>query len=106
MVGQAPYVVNAGVTYTSRSGSTSATLLYNRTGERIDAAGDAPLPDVIVQPRDMLDLSVRFPIWGSMSGRLDARNLFDSPYEVTQGTVVRERYLSGRVFQVGFQWRP
>ena len=46
MVGQAPYVVNAGATYATRTGSTSATVLFNRVGERIDAAGDLPLPDV------------------------------------------------------------
>ena len=36
MVGQAPYVVNGGLTYTSTGGATNATLLYNRVGERID----------------------------------------------------------------------
>ena len=47
MVGQAPYVFNAGLTYLAVGNSTSATLLFNRVGERIDAAGDRPLPDVI-----------------------------------------------------------
>lgn len=106
MVGQAPYVVNAGLTYTSGSGSTSATLLFNRTGERIDAAGDQPLPDMVLLPRNMVDLSLRMPVIGSLNARVDARNLLDAPYEVTQGTVTREFYRQGRVFQVGFQWRP
>ncbi|MGQ0648303.1 MAG: TonB-dependent receptor domain-containing protein [Gemmatimonadaceae bacterium] len=106
MVGQAPYVVNAGLTYTSTGGSTSATVLLNRTGERIDAAGDQPLPDVILQPRSVLDVSLRFPLLGAVNGRFDARNLLDSPYESIQGTVTREFYRQGRVFQLGFQWRP
>ena len=106
MVGQAPYVVNAGLTYTSSSGSTSATVLLNRTGERIDAAGDQPLPDIVLKPRNLVDLSLRFPVFGSVSGRLDARNLLDAPYEAVQGTVVREYYRQGRVLQAGLQWRP
>jgi TonB-dependent receptor len=106
MVGQAPYVVNAGATYSTRSGASSATLLFNRVGERIDAAGDLPLPDVVMQPRNQLDFSLRFPIVANVSGRFDARNLADSPYEMVQGTVVREYYKAGRVFQAGIVWRP
>ncbi|HEX6048994.1 MAG TPA: TonB-dependent receptor, partial [Gemmatimonadaceae bacterium] len=106
MVGQAPYVINAGATYSTRSGATSATLLYNRVGERIDAAGDLPLPDVVVQPRDQVDFSLRFPLFGSVSGRFDARNILDAAYETVQGSVVREYYRTGRIFQAGIVWRP
>ncbi len=95
MVGQAPYVINAGMTYTSRGGSTSATVLFNRIGERIDAAGDQPLPDVVVQPRSVVDFSLRFPLYSSISGRFDAKNLLDDKYETIQGTVVRESYQHG-----------
>jgi len=106
MVGQAPYVLNLGVTGSTESGRASATLLFNRVGERIDAAGDLPLPDVKELPRNVLDLSLRFPIVNALSGRFDARNLLDAPYETVQGTVVRERYLVGRTFQLGFVWKP
>jgi len=106
MVGQAPYVINAGMTYTSRSSSTSATLLFNRIGERIDAAGDQPLPDVVVQPRSVLDFSLRFPLYASVSGRFDAKNLLDDKYETIQGTVVRESYQTGRLLQFGLTFRP
>jgi outer membrane receptor protein involved in Fe transport len=106
MVGQAPYVVNAGLTWTSSSGVASATALFNRTGERIDAAGDQPLPDILLRPRSIVDLSLRFPILGSINGRLDARNLLDAPFEMIQGTVTREAYRQGRVLQLGLQWRP
>ena len=106
MVGQAPYVVNAGATYSTRTGATSATLLFNRVGERIDAAGDLPLPDVVVQSRNQLDFSLRFPLMSTVSGRFDARNLLDAAYETVQGAVVREYWKTGRIFQMGFVWRP
>jgi TonB-dependent receptor len=106
MVGQSPYVVNAGLTYAPRSGATSATLLVNRVGERIDAAGDQPLPDVIEQARTALDFSLRFPIVAAFSGRFDAKNLLDDPFETVQGSVIRESFRTGRVFQLGLVWRP
>ena len=106
MVGQAPFVFNAGLTYATLSGLTSATLLYNRVGERIDAAGESPLPDVIQEARDGLDFSLRFPIVGAWSGRFDAKNLLDNPVRTVQGTVVREQYRIGRVIQAGVIWKP
>ena len=107
MVGQAPYVVNAGVTYApGQSGRLSATLLYNRVGRRIVSASQFPLPVTYEQPRDVIDLSLRFPVLAGVSGRFDARNLANPAYNQTQGTVTREYYRAGRVFQLGFTWAP
>jgi len=105
MVGQAPYVVNAGLTYVSAQGGTSATALFNRIGERIDAAGDAPLPDVIERPRNAVDLSMRHQLSASVSVRADAKNVLDAPHRIEQGSVVRSSYRTGRTLQIGFQWR-
>ena len=106
LVGQAPYVVNSGITYSSRSGTTSATLLYNRVGERIVNAGADPLPDVIEHPRDVMDLSLRLPVFASISARVDARNLLNARYIVTQGNVTREAWTTGRGFSFGLTWQP
>jgi len=106
MVGQAPYVLNAGLSYTSLGGASSATLLFNRTGDRIDAAGDSPLPDVIQRGRSVMDLSLRFGLTRIVTMRFDAKNLLDSPYETVQGTATRELYRAGRTIQAGFQIRP
>jgi outer membrane receptor protein involved in Fe transport len=106
MVGQAPYVINAGLSYLSNSGKTSATALFNRAGDRIDAAGDAPLPDVVESARNVFDVSFRFPLAGALSGRFDAKNLLDAPYRTVQGTVGRDFYRAGRTAQLGLMWRP
>ena len=105
LVGQAPYVVNAGMTYSSLSGSTNATILYNVVGERIQAAGVVPLPNIVEKPRHMVDLSLRFPVIGSLTGRVDARNLLDARYRFMQGNLEREGYNAGRMFSVGLSWR-
>ena len=99
-------VVNAGLTYNSRSGRTSTTLLYNVVGRRIFAAGLLPLPDVYEEPRNVVDLSIRLPVLKSLDARLDAKNLMDAEYRFTQGTLVRESYRAGRVVSVGLNWRP
>ena len=106
MVGQAPYVFNAGLTYSAFTGGTSATLLYNRVGARITAAGSSPLPDVIEQSRNVLDVSMRQAVAPGVLLRFDLKNLLDAPYEVHQGTVTRESYRAGRAVNLGFQWRP
>jgi hypothetical protein len=106
MVGQAPYVVNAGLTYASPSGATNATLFYNVVGRRITSAAVAPISvDTYEQPRNQIDLSLRFPLYGGLTGKLDARNLLDATYEERQGDVVRYRYRSGRSFTFGMTWK-
>ncbi len=104
MVGQAPYVVNAGLTYGSRSGGLAATALYNIIGRRIFAASLLPLPSVYEEARHVVDFSLRFPVLSGVSGKLDLKNLLDEPYEVTQGTVQREFYRAGRSASLGLSW--
>ncbi|MBL0939517.1 MAG: outer membrane beta-barrel protein [Gemmatimonadaceae bacterium] len=105
LVGQAPYVVNSGLTYSNLSGSTNATILYNVVGERITAAGVLPLPNIVEKPRHLLDLSFRFPVAGSLSGRVDARNLLDARTRFMQGNLEREGFNSGRNISMGLSWR-
>ncbi len=105
MVGQAPYVVNAGLAWTHPTADASATVLFNRVGERIVEAGESPLPDVVERPRNVVDASLRFPLLGTLSGRFDAKNLLDADYVIAQGGVTRESYRAGRVFSIGFSWK-
>lgn len=106
MTGQAPYVVNTGVTWTASSGETSATILFNSVGERIiNARLPGVVPDMVEQPRPGLDLSLRFPLFGTLSAKLDLKNLLDSPYEVRQGDLIRDYYHSGRGATLGLSWK-
>jgi TonB dependent receptor/Carboxypeptidase regulatory-like domain/TonB-dependent Receptor Plug Domain len=106
MVGQSEYVVNAGLGYTSGSGAWTGTLLYNVSGKRILEAGSGGLPDAYEQPRHLLDLSLQLPVTQALAVKLDGKNLLDAPYRLTQGEVVRYRYLTGRVFGFTLSWHP
>ncbi len=103
MAGQSEYVVNAGLTYTN---GLSATLLYNVAGRRIYEAGAGGLPDSYEEARHLMDASLQFPIAGTLSGRADAKNLLNTPFRLSQGGIVRQRYLLGRQFSVGLSWQP
>ena len=105
MVGQAPYVVNAGLTYSTPSGRASATALFNTIGRRVVAASVAPLPDIYEQARSTVDVSLRLPVVGSLSAKIDAKNLLDEVHEQRIGSVVRESYRTGRVFALGLAWQ-
>jgi hypothetical protein len=105
MMGQAPWVVNSGLTYASPSNGLSATLLYSAVGPRIYSAGTIPFPDVYEETRHLLDLSLRVPLGSRWTWRMDARNLMDAPFRLTQGPVTREEFRLGRQFSVGMQWQ-
>ena len=103
MLGQAPYVVNAGLGWSRGRGS--ATALFNVVGKRIASAGVGGLPDTYDMPRNVLDLSTSIPVTSTLSLKLDAKNVLDAEHLVRQGDVTRERYTTGRVFSFGVSWR-
>jgi outer membrane receptor for ferrienterochelin and colicin len=107
MTGQAPYVFNAGLTWQAAGGSSSATILYNVVGERIINARPSgqTVQDMLEQPRPGLDLSLRFPLLGGVAGKLDLKNMLDSPYEVRQGDITRAWYRTGRSASLGLSWK-
>ena len=106
MVGQAPYVVNGGVTYANESGRATATVLYNVVGRRIVTTGSGGIPDNYLEPRHLLDLSLQLPVYSTLGVKFNARNLLDASYREKQGTAVRMAYDAGRVFSLGLTWSP
>ncbi len=106
MVGQSGYIVNGGVNYLHPSGRFNVTALYNVAGRRIAEAGATGLPDTYEEARSLVDVTAQATLWGDLSMKVDAKNLLDAPYQFVQGDVTRARYRTGRIFAVGFSWRP
>ena len=73
-------------------------------GRRIVSAAENPLPNVYEEVRHALDFSLRFPVISAITGKLDVKNLLDSQTRLSQGTVTKEQYFSGRRFAVGLTW--
>lgn len=55
MVGQAPYVINAGIQHSFMESKYTVNVLYNRVGRRIYKAGGQNFPSVWEAPRNVLD---------------------------------------------------
>lgn len=104
LVGQAAYVLNAGLAYTQDG--WSGAVLYNRIGRRVAEAGFRPFPDVYEEPRSQLDLSLQVPVSGVLAVKLDGKNMLNAPTRFTQGPVDRLSYRTGRVLSFGAQWKP
>jgi outer membrane receptor protein involved in Fe transport len=104
LVGQAGYVLNAGLTYSA--GRWSGSVLYNLVGRRVAEAGFRPYPDVYEESRGQLDVSLQLPVTPSIMLKLDGKNLLDARTRMTQGPVDRLSYRTGRVVAFGAQWSP
>ncbi|TXK44637.1 TonB-dependent receptor plug domain-containing protein [Pontibacter qinzhouensis] len=58
MVGQSPYVVNAGIYYQDDARQLQVNLLYNIIGQRIFAAGSNLRETIYEMPRNQIDLTI------------------------------------------------
>jgi TonB-dependent receptor len=58
MQGQAPYIINAGITYSDRKNGYSITGMVNRVGDRINLVGNDQVPDRWEKARTIVDLQL------------------------------------------------
>lgn len=58
--GQSPYLINGGFQYSAEKSGLSASLLYNRVGQRLSLVGNNALgfPDIYENPRDLIDFQL------------------------------------------------
>ncbi len=55
--GQADFILNTGLYYEDFINGLSASVIYNKVGEKISKVGFGGLGDVIEKPRDQIDIS-------------------------------------------------
>ena len=65
LIGQSPYVINAGIQHTAMNNLLNFNLLYNRSGRRIYKSGGQQFPSVYEAPRDVLDFQLGYKIMKS-----------------------------------------
>jgi outer membrane receptor protein involved in Fe transport len=56
--GLSPYLVNAGVQYSSPNSGVSVSALYNRIGDRIAKVGNQKMPHIYEKGRDVVDFQI------------------------------------------------
>lgn len=58
LMGQSPYIVNAGLYYQDRERGLQGSILYNVIGPRLFAVGTYGTPDIYEMPRNVIDVAV------------------------------------------------
>ncbi|MFD0792557.1 TonB-dependent receptor domain-containing protein [Mucilaginibacter litoreus] len=62
LVGQSPYVINAGLQHNELDNKLTLNVLFNRLGKRIFLVGGQTFPSVWEQPRNVLDFQVGYKV--------------------------------------------
>jgi hypothetical protein len=93
--GQSDWLFNAQLGYDGYDGTT-ATLLYNYTGDRIYEVGILGAPDLIEEGRAELDLVLIKEFSNNWKMSLKAQNLLDARKDITQGGFITTGYKEGR----------
>jgi outer membrane receptor protein involved in Fe transport len=73
MAGQAPYVVNAGITYSNLDAGLDAGLFYNVKGQTLEVISSGLYPDVYFQPFNSLNFSINKRLGEDQNTTIDFR---------------------------------
>lgn len=100
MVNQSPYLVNTSLMYTTSSGTSGVTLLYNLVGERLTQVGIQGFDDIYEDTRHTLDLTVDYRLMDMIDLKVAAENLTDSDIEFQLGDDTTLLYRPGRTYSM------
>jgi hypothetical protein len=110
MFGQAPYLVNAMLSYTADSLGLTATLSYNVQGERLVITGAFKgWADVYELPRHLVDFKVSKKIGDHFTASLTVRDILNAPvlraYDLPTGWFDYDRFRYGTTYllSVGYK---
>lgn len=101
--GQANYLLNAALTYTSSKRRADASILFGVTGERLATVAVGDLGDIYEQPTATLDATLGLGV-GRGRLKLSARNLLDPEILQLQSDKVVSSFRRGRSYSVGFTY--
>lgn len=84
LVGQSPYVLNAGLLHTEFNNALSINLLFNRLGKRIFYAGGERFSSIYENPRNMLDVQLGYKVLKSKGEiKLSGTDVLNQKYNFT-----------------------
>lgn len=112
MAGQAPYVVNAGVTYMNAEAKIDAGLFYNVKGQTLTIVGGGIYPDVYANSFNSLNFSLNKKLGqeNRATFELKVSNILGNDYEEVYKSYkaddqIHERYSPGQAFSIGFKYK-
>jgi TonB-dependent receptor len=108
MFGQAPYVLNAFLSYFNKKFGVEMNIAYNTSGEKLAFVNAKQVPDIYEQPRGQLDFNIKKDIGDRISIKFAVKNLLDESYSKSyyfKGiSYIFEEYALGRTFSLGFNY--
>ncbi len=112
MTGQAPYVVNAGLSYSHPESGVDAGLFYNVKGPTLSIVGAGLFPDIYIEPFHSLNFSLNKKFGDSQRTSVDFRisNLLGSVLENYYQSYNAENQIysglnPGRSFSLGISYK-
>lgn len=111
MAGQAPYVINAGLSYKNKDINMESGLFYNVKGETLSVVGIGQFPDVYTQPFHSLNFTFNKKFGKDQNTSLSFKieNILDDTTEdlyksYKASKQVFESYQIGRTFSLGVSY--
>jgi len=83
MYGQAPYIVNTMLSYTSDSLKMTVSLSYNVQGSRLVTVGGNGYPDTYERPRHLFDVKISKSLGKHFSASFTVKDILNSPIKRT-----------------------
>lgn len=112
MAGQAPYVVNAGITYRNIEKGLNAGIVYNVKGPTLFIVGAGLFPDIYVDPFHSLNFSVSKSFGKDMRNEVDFKvsNILNDNIDQYYGAFQAEnqpftQFSPGTAFSLGYSFK-
>ena len=102
--GQARYLMNAALVYTSPGARLDASVLVGRVGRRLTQLAEGPLGDIYAQPFGSLDAAVNLRAFGAYRFKLAAKNLTDPRIRQLHGDHEMSAYRKGRSYSLSITY--
>jgi hypothetical protein len=105
LMGQAPYIVNAGLEYNDVDRGWQITALYNFVGPRIFASGAVDYPSIWEMPRNVIDLTISRNFGENLQIKAGIADILNQPFYLIQDGN-RDDKLEKNGDQVIATWKP
>ncbi|MBL7952566.1 MAG: TonB-dependent receptor [Flavobacteriales bacterium] len=84
MMGQSPYVANAGIYFDDTEKGVRASVLWNVFGRRLFAVGSALFPDIYEMPRNSLDITASKKLGKHFEVKVGAQDILNQRVHLKQ----------------------
>ena len=84
MMGQSPYVVNAGLYFVDRDHELQYSVLYNVSGPRLFAVGSIGIPNMYEMPRNVIDLTLSKGLGKHIDVKLSVQDMLNQRTRLVQ----------------------